>query len=274
MKFLGGVIVGLLVANAAFAAPDRSLRPVSRMLGEAPQKAYVLRPEMRPSNTPVLTAITAVTAPAVMAPEVTEQAVARALRPNQRTKSLVKKAMAKKQARKKGAVCGDVDIQGEFVGFVPGRFKACGIQDAVKVRSISGVGLSQQALMNCRTAKALKKWVNKGMKPAVGKAGGGVKEIRVAAHYACRTRNNQPGAKISEHGKGNAIDISAFRLNDGSLITVLGGWRTQHQGPILKKMHKSACGPFGTVLGPNSDRFHQDHFHFDTAKYRSGSYCK
>ncbi len=274
MKFLGGVIVGLLVANAAFAAPDRSLRPVPRMLGEAPPKAYVLRPEMRPSNTPVLTAITAVAAPAVMTPEVTEQAVARALRPNQRTKSLVKKAMAKKQARKKGAVCGDVDIQGEFVGFVPGRFKACGIQDAVKVRSISGVGLSQQALMNCRTAKALKKWVNKGMKPAVGKAGGGVKEIRVAAHYACRTRNNQPGAKISEHGKGNAIDISAFRLNDGSLITVLGGWRTQHQGPILKKMHKSACGPFGTVLGPNSDRFHQDHFHFDTAKYRSGSYCK
>lgn len=274
MKFLGGVIVGLLVANAAFAAPDRSLRPVPRSFGAEATQANIIRPEMRPTSTAMLTAVTPVAAPVAIAPEVTEQAVARALRPNQRSQSLVKKAMAKKQARKKGAVCGDVDIQGEFVGFVPGRFKACGIQDAVKVRSISGVGLSQQALMNCRTAKALKTWVNKGMKRAVGKAGGGVKEIRVAAHYACRTRNNQPGAKISEHGKGNAIDISAFRLNDGSLITVLGGWRTQHQGPILKKMHKSACGPFGTVLGPNSDRFHQDHFHFDTAKYRSGSYCK
>lgn len=274
MKFLGGVIVGLLVANAAFAAPDRSLRPVPRSFGAEATQANIIRPEMRPTSTAMLTAVTPVAAPVAITPEVTEQAVARALRPNQRSQSLIKKAMAKKQARKKGAVCGDVDIQGEFVGFVPGRFKACGIQDAVKVRSISGVGLSQQALMNCRTAKALKTWVNKGMKPAVGKAGGGVKEIRVAAHYACRTRNNQPGAKISEHGKGNAIDISAFRLNDGSLITVLGGWRTQHQGPILKKMHKSACGPFGTVLGPNSDRFHQDHFHFDTAKYRSGSYCK
>ena len=274
MKFLGGVIVGLLLANAAFAAPDRSLRPVPRGFTPQTAQADVLRPEMRPAAAPVVAAVVAGVAPVAAAPEITEQAVARALRPNQRSKSLVKKAMAKQQARKKGAVCGDVDIQGEFVGFVPGRFKACGIQDAVKVRSISGVGLGQQALMNCRTAKALKTWVNKGMKPAVGKAGGGVKEIRVAAHYACRTRNNQPGAKISEHGKGNAIDISAFRLNDGSLITVLGGWRTQHQGPILKKMHKSACGPFGTVLGPNSDRFHQDHFHFDTAKYRSGSYCK
>lgn len=254
MRFLGIAMLGLVVGTMAVAAPDRSLRPEPR---------------------PVATAVAAlVQTPAIGTPEITKQAITRALRPEQRSKSLVKKAMAKRQARKKGAVCGDVDIQGEFVGYVPGRFKACGIKDAVKVRSISGVGLSQQALMNCRTAKSLKKWINKGMKPAVGKAGSGVKQIRVAAHYACRTRNNQPGAKISEHGKGNAIDISAFRMNDGSLITVLGGWRTKHQGRILKKMHKSACGPFGTVLGPNSDRFHQDHFHFDTAKHRGGPYCR
>ena len=254
MRVLGVAMLGFVFGTLAVAAPDRSLRPEPR---------------------PVATAVAAlVQVPSIKTPEITEQAIARALRPEQRSKSLIKKAMAKKQARKKGAVCGDVDIQGEFVGYVPGRFKACGIKDAVKVRSISGVGLSQQALMNCRTAKSLKKWINKGMKPAVGKAGGGVKQIRVAAHYACRTRNNQPGAKISEHGKGNAIDISAFRMNDGSLITVLGGWRTKHQGRILKKMHKSACGPFGTVLGPNSDRFHQDHFHFDTAKHRGGPYCR
>ena len=46
------------------------------------------------------------------------------------------------------------------------------------------------------------------------------------------------------------------------------------RGKALKKMHKIACGPFGTVLGPNANRFHRDHFHFDTARYRSGSYCK
>jgi len=39
-------------------------------------------------------------------------------------------------------------------------------------------------------------------------------------------------------------------------------------------MHRAACGPFGTVLGPNADRFHQDHFHFDTARHRSGPYCR
>jgi len=28
------------------------------------------------------------------------------------------------------------------------------------------------------------------------------------------------------------------------------------------------------VLGPEAARYHQDHFHFDTARYRSGSYCR
>jgi len=30
----------------------------------------------------------------------------------------------------------------------------------------------------------------------------------------------------------------------------------------------------GTVLGPEANRFHRDHFHFDTAEYRSGPYCR
>ena len=101
-----------------------------------------------------------------------------------------------------------------------------------------------------------------------------MKSIKVVAHYACRTRNNKKGARISEHGKGRAVDIAAINLNDGSQMTVLNGWRSAKNGPALKRMHKAACGPFGTVLGPNADRYHQDHFHFDTARYRSGPYCR
>ncbi|UMA64770.1 extensin family protein [Roseivivax marinus] len=202
------------------------------------------------------------------------QAVATALRPILRTKELVQKAMARQQERRRGQICGDPAIQGEAVGYLPGRINACGIADGVKVRAVSGIPLSQQALIDCTTARALKSWVDRGLKPAVGNAGGGVAEIRIAAHYACRTRNNQPGAKVSEHGKGRAIDISAIRLRDGTNMTVLGGWRTQNQGPILRRAYGAACGIFGTTLGPDSDRFHQDHFHFDTARYRSGSYCR
>ena len=83
-----------------------------------------------------------------------------------------------------------------------------------------------------------------------------------------------PGARISEHGKGRAIDISGFRLQDGTLITLRNGWNGKETGPLLRKMHADACGIFGTVLGPESDRFHLDHFHFDTARYRSGAFCR
>jgi hypothetical protein len=203
-----------------------------------------------------------------------QQAIGLSARPSVRPNAIVRKAMAQRQQRARGAVCGDPDIQGDVVGFVPGRLSACGVQDGVRIRAVSGVALSQKAVMDCPTAKALKQWVTQGMKPAVGNTGGGVAEIKVAAHYACRTRNNQPGAKISEHGKGRAIDISGFRLRDGSQITLLQGWNQRGTGAILRQMHKRACGIFGTVLGPDANRFHKDHFHFDTARYRSGSFCR
>ena len=196
------------------------------------------------------------------------------LRPLLRPLGVGREAAKRKEMRARGAVCGDPAIQGEAIGRVPGRINGCGVDRAVKVRSINGVSLSQHAVMDCRTASAIKSWIARGMKPAVGGYGGGVAQLRVVAHYSCRTRNNQKGAKISEHGKGHAIDIAGFQLRDGRTITVLSDWGGGPKGRILSQMHRSACGPFGTVLGPNSDRFHRDHFHFDTARHRSGSYCR
>ncbi|MEL7116020.1 MAG: extensin family protein [Pseudomonadota bacterium] len=173
-----------------------------------------------------------------------------------------------------GAICGDPAIRGEVIDPIPGRIPGCGVPDAVRVYEVAGVALSTPASVNCRTASALNTWVRDAVIPTVGRRGGGVASLRVAAHYACRTRNHQPGAKISEHGKGNAIDISAINLADGSALTVEGGWRDVDQGPILKRLHRQACGPFGTVLGPESDRFHQNHFHLDVARHRGGPYCR
>ncbi|MGK7753732.1 MULTISPECIES: extensin-like domain-containing protein [unclassified Roseovarius] len=173
----------------------------------------------------------------------------------------------------RGAVCGDPSIQGVVVGDVPGS-GACGIANAVEVDAVGGVLLSQPATMNCRTAQTLNAWVKNDMKPIVGDTGGGVVSLKVAAHYVCRTRNHKRGARLSEHSKGNAIDISAFRLRDGTDISVLNDWGTGKRGKILRQLHSSACGPFGTVLGPGSDGYHNDHFHFDTAEHRNGSYCR
>lgn len=153
------------------------------------------------------------------------------------------------------------------------RNGACGIARPVAVSRVAGVDLSRPALLSCPAARALDKWVRKGALPA--SEGRGLTRMTVAAHYACRTRNSRPGARLSEHAKGNAIDISAFSFRDGTRVTVLEGWNgPRRDRRMLRQMHRSACGPFGTVLGPESDRFHRDHFHFDVADYRSGPYCR
>lgn len=260
------LLLALVVATPVLAgAPDASLRPLARVL-DVPAE-ITGDPTGRPNSGAADSTMHLAAASSL--------AVARALRPAPRSQALVQQAMARQVERERGALCGDPAIQGEYVGYVPGRIRGCGVKDAVEVRSVAGVALSQRAVMHCSTAKALKTWVERGAKPAVGNTGGGIAELRVAAHYACRTRNNQPGAKISEHGKGRAIDISAVRLRDGTNLTVLGGYYSDYQGPILKRMYAAACGPFTTTLGPDSDRFHQDHFHFDTAKHRGGGrYCR
>lgn len=171
-----------------------------------------------------------------------------------------------------GSVCGDPALRGTALGDVDGN-GVCGVENAVRLTAVGDVTLSTPATVTCDTAAALRVWVNKGVRPAVGRTGGGVTSLRVVAHYSCRTRNNQSGARMSEHSFGRAIDIAGIGLADGSEMTVLTDWNGQYARE-LRAMWRAACGPFGTVLGPEADRFHLDHFHFDTADYRSGSFCR
>ncbi len=242
------IISFILSASCVGAAsPETSLRPVARTESGPPARVAA-RPE--------------------------QPGLWRVLRPRPRSEGVRLFASKRKRALQRGMVCGDPAIQGETVGRVRGKLGGCGVNDAVRLRSVAGVTLSQRAVVDCTTAKALKTWVEKGMKPALGQRGGGAAEIRVAAHYACRTRNSKTGAKISEHGKGRAIDVAGVGMKDGSEINVLTHWGRGWRGRALRQMHARACGPFGTVLGPAADRYHRDHFHFDTARYRSGSYCR
>ena len=173
----------------------------------------------------------------------------------------------------RGQLCGSAGIFGDRLEPITGRISGCGIAEPVRVREVNGIALTTPATINCNAALALQDWLGEAQE-IVGATGGGLVQIRVVASYSCRTRNNQPGARLSEHSTGNGIDIAGFGLANGQEISLLSGWRDGAEGPILRRLHAAACGPFGTVLGPESDRFHQDHFHFDVADYRSGAYCR
>lgn len=98
--------------------------------------------------------------------------------------------------------------------------------------------------------------------------GAPVVEVKVAASYSCRPMNNMDGARLSEHGHANAIDISQFMLADGRAVSVrTGWWGAWAERNFLRAVHRGACGIFTTVLGPGYDVNHRDHFHLDLARH-------
>lgn len=171
-----------------------------------------------------------------------------------------------------GSVCGDARLLGREIAPINGA-GACGIARPVRITSVSGIRLSTGVRINCKTARAFADWTDSSAKPAAEVMGAPLTQMRPVASYACRTRNHKKGARLSEHAKGNAVDIAAFTFANSKKISVLNGWRGEGS-TYLRRVWKGACGTFGTVLGPESDRHHRDHFHFDTAKHRGGPYCR
>lgn len=173
-----------------------------------------------------------------------------------------------------GGLCGMAGLEGRHLPRITSTTRGCGIDEPVSLVRVHGVRLSPPATLHCDAARATGRWVGEVAIPAVGGQGGGLVELRLGAHYACRPRNNQRGARLSEHGRGRAIDIVGFRTADGETVTVQRDWGRGAWGRVLRRMRAGACGIFTTTLGPGSDRFHADHFHFDLAAHRSGPYCR
>jgi hypothetical protein len=153
----------------------------------------------------------------------------------------------------------------------------CQIPNAWKVEQLGSVAFSQPAVMNCGMADPLHTWLEDVVQPTAQRSfGESIISIDVAASYACRPRNNKSGAKMSEHGFGNAIDIAAFTLESGRKVTVeQGWWGSSDERRFLHTVHDRACGQFYTVLGPDSGRSHRDHLHLDLQNRENGStYCR
>ncbi|WP_319532231.1 extensin family protein [uncultured Cohaesibacter sp.] len=144
----------------------------------------------------------------------------------------------------------------------------CGHPAPFLLSTIAGnqpVELSREATVNCVVISQLNRFFNDKVQPlAQSYMGEQVTGIRVAASYSCRTRNSKRGAKLSEHGKANAIDISALTLSDGTVLTVDDDWSSYgRKGRFMRAFNREACKYFTTVIGPGGDKYHQDHIHLD-----------
>lgn len=259
----------ICLPNFALCEPvTASPRPLPRPLIEVSPKPAVeiLRPKLRPALAAAIDIPRPKLRPILVAQNQAKAVALNIIRPLPRPADLGQKKPAPKISLK-GSVCGNASIRGQEIAPIRSPVKGCGIKEAVRVTEVDGIALTPAATLNCGAAKALDKWIKTSVQPTFG--AGQVVRLKVAASYSCRGRNNVKGARISEHGRGNAIDIAAFILADGTSLTV-----SNNYNKTLRKVHKGACGIFGTTLGPGSDGYHENHIHFDIARYRGGAYCR
>lgn len=138
--------------------------------------------------------------------------------------------------------------------------------------------ITPPALFTCPMVAGFEKWMADIVQPAAyARFNDGILEIKTFGSYSCRPRNNQSGAALSEHGFANAVDIAAFVLGSGRIVTVEKGWHgAEDERGFLREVMMGACSVFGTVLGPGSNAFHYNHFHLDMARHsgREPHYCR
>jgi hypothetical protein len=135
--------------------------------------------------------------------------------------------------------------------------------DAIILRDNRRVAVTPPAVLRCEMATAIVNWARDDLATLAAPLAG----IDNFDSFECRGRNRVQGAKTSEHGRANALDIRALRLANGKLIEL-----TDTEVPIelREQLRASACARFTTVLGPGSDGFHENHVHIDLAERTNG----
>jgi hypothetical protein len=183
-------------------------------------------------------------------------------RPPWRTQA-EKACLAQGLVRPSAVVQPAAEIDGPSICGLTRPFKVSALQDGA-------VTLSTTATLDCSMIAALDSWLGTIVLPAArARLGASVTAIRATSAYSCRTANNRPGARLSEHAFGNAFDVGGFRLDDGREISIARDWTDGDEASraFLRDIHAGACGLFTTVLGPGADVFHYNHFHVDLAMH-------
>jgi hypothetical protein len=154
----------------------------------------------------------------------------------------------------------------------------CGIEQPIEVaEALPGISLGG-AVMRCKTALAMAHWLKDTVQPALKTAmpERSITGIVPGSTYDCRLRNGASTGKISEHARGNAFDVAAFKLDDDTTMEMKPRAEdSTMEGAFQRTTTAGACLHFTTVLSPGSDAAHQDHLHLDVLEREGGyRYCR
>jgi hypothetical protein len=130
----------------------------------------------------------------------------------------------------------------------------CGAPVIVRLKRVGSklsVTFEPPVEVNCEMAAAIYRWNKSSLQPAAQRnLGSAVTSVLGASGYACRNVYNFPDRSLSQHAFANAIDVSAFELRDGRIITVRKGW-----GPTkrdAKRLTKKTAVPVRANSGTDA----------------------
>ena len=149
---------------------------------------------------------------------------------------------------------------------------ACGGTDLVRLEAVmipgkGKVPLKPGGTMRCEMATAIANWIRDDMAPLAATLGTSLAELDNFDSFDCRGRNRVQGAKMSEHGRANALDVRGLKFANGQFVSFTDRASARE---TREKVLQSVCTRFTTVLGPGSDGYHEDHIHLDIAARRGG----
>jgi hypothetical protein len=144
--------------------------------------------------------------------------------------------------------------------------------DAVLLPSRKRVEVRPAAILRCAMAESFAAWVRDEAASHVTVLGDALRGVDTLGSYECRGRNGVADAKLSEHGKGNAIDVRALILARDRRLNLTD----ETASKILRDdLRDAACHRFTTVLGPGADSHHANHIHLDIlGRHRGARICQ
>ncbi len=172
----------------------------------------------------------------------------------------------------------DLGASGARFDRLPDTYAApgCNKLGTVQLMALAGdrspLTISNLGPVRCGTAKAFTDWARFGVDRAARQLlGSPVAQIETMGSYACR--NVAGTERRSAHARAEAIDVSGFVLADGRRIVLTRDWNGGDAATreFLRVVQKSACKRFGTVLGPEYNAAHKDHFHLEGT---GASFCR
>ena len=109
-------------------------------------------------------------------------------------------------------------------------------------------------------AKVVAQWIRDDVAPTLDTFGMSLRGVETLESFGCRSFNGISGAKLSEHGRANALDVRSLKVANGTVVELTNATVSKS---LREQLRQTACTRFSTVLGNGADAYHENHVHID-----------